>query len=42
LFGEKKLLLEQRHDLASKEYLILGDHDKNQTAWFVVLSKIQK
>jgi hypothetical protein len=39
LFGEKKLLVEQRYNPHSKDYLVLGDHDKNKTAWFVVLSR---
>lgn len=41
LFGEKKLLVEQRYNPHAKEHLILGDHDKNKTAWFVVLSRIK-
>jgi hypothetical protein len=38
LFGEGKLLVEQRQNFTLKEPLVLGGHDKNKTAWFVVLS----
>ncbi|NJN06040.1 MAG: hypothetical protein HC814_06275 [Rhodobacteraceae bacterium] len=41
LYGEKKLLVEQRYNPNSKDYLVLGDHDKNKTAWFVVLSRVK-
>jgi hypothetical protein len=41
LFGEKKLLVEQRYNPNSKDFLVLGDHDKNKTAWFVVLSRVK-
>jgi hypothetical protein len=41
LYGEKKMLVEQRYNPNSKDYLVLGDHDKNKTAWFVVLSRVK-
>lgn len=40
LFGEGKLLVEQRQNFTLKEPLVLGGHDRNKTAWFVVLSPL--
>ena len=42
LFGEGKQQADQRYNTALKEPLVLGSHDKNQNAWFVVLSLAER
>lgn len=37
-YGEGKLLKTMRHDMPPGECLIVGGDDKNQTAWFVVIT----
>jgi hypothetical protein len=40
LFGEGKAIVERKLSVASKEPIVLGGHDKDKTAWFVVLSPL--
>ncbi len=42
LYGEGKMLVQKRQPITAGELLVLAGDDKNDTAWFVILNRIDR